>query len=408
MRRVVITGMGIVSSIGNSLSGVSEALREGRSGIIREPRFGELGFRGQLCGTVEDPDLAARLGSRKKQRYMCRHAGWAVMAAMDAITDAGLSLEQIREQRCAVVTGSGHGSSLPIRDAAEILAAGKPPKRIGPFSIPKIMASAAPANISVTLQTRGRSYAVSSACASGSHAIGLAADLIRWGREELVLTGGSDEYDEILGGCFDAMRAFSEGFNEKADGSRPYDARRDGFVPSGGAGLLVVESLQSARERGARIYCEVLGHAANSDGSDMFAPNREVAAACMRDALKDAAICPADIDYVNTHGTSTVKGDAAEVAALRDVFAGDCPPFSSSKSMTGHAFGAAGAIEAIFCALMLQQGFAAPSINIETVDPEFAQMPIVQTARELPLRRVMSNSLGFGGTNGVLILARLD
>ncbi len=408
MRRAVITGMGVVSSIGNSLNSVVGALREGRSGIVRSERFEKLGFRGQLCGTVDDPDLATRLGSRKKLRYMCRHAQWAVFAALDAVADAGLELEAIRADRCAVVTGSGHGSSLPIRAAAEILASGKPPKRIGPFSIPKIMASAAPANISVTLQTRGRSYAVSSACASGSHAIGLAADLVRWGREELVLTGGSDEYDEILGGCFDAMRAFSEGYNETGDGSRPYDAQRNGFVPSGGAGLLVVESLERAQARGARIYCEILGHAANSDGHDMFAPNREAAAACMRDAIKDSGLEAADIDYVNTHGTSTVKGDAAELAALRDVFGAGCPPLSSTKSMTGHAFGAAGALEAIFCALMLDQGFVAPSINIETVDPDFSDLPIVRSARELPLRRVMSNSLGFGGTNGVLILAKPD
>ncbi len=407
MRRVVITGMGLVSSLGNSLSTVTAALREGRSGVERIGLFQELGFRGQLCGTVSDPDLAGRLGTKKPLRYMCRHAQWAVWSAIEAIEDAGLELEALKEERCAVVFGSGHGSSYPVRDAANILAQGLPTKKIGPFNIPKIMASAATANISVTLGLKGRSYTVSSACSSSSHAIGLAADLIRFGREDRVLTGGSDEYDEILGGCFDAMRAFAESYNDEATGSRPYDVGRDGFVPSGGAGVLMLESLASAEARGARIYGEVTGHAANSDGVDMFAPDRTSAGRCIADGIRDAGLTPGDIDYVNTHGTGTVKGDLSELSALRDVFGGDCPKLSSTKSMTGHAFGAAGAIEAIFCLLMMREGFIAPSINIEAIDPAFAEHPIVRTCEEAELRHVLSNSLGFGGTNGVLVLSKV-
>jgi 3-oxoacyl-[acyl-carrier-protein] synthase-1 len=403
MRRVAVTGLGIVSSIGNNANEVLASLREARSGVVAAPEYAELGFRCQVHGRPQI-DWEAMV-DRRAARFLAAGTGYAHIAMEQAIADAGLGPEEISNERTGLVVGSGGPSTRAIVDAADI-ARNKGVKRIGPFAVPKAMSSGPSATLSTWFKIRGLNFSITSACATSTHCIGVAAGEIALGRQDIVFAGGCEELDWTLSALFDAMGAMSSGFNDcPAKASRAYDAARDGFVIAGGAGILVLEALDHAKARGAKIYGEIAGYAANSDGHDMVAPSGEGAARCMRLALESAG--GRAIDYLNPHGTGTPIGDVKEMDAVREVFAGKSPLISSTKSLTGHSLGAAGAQEAIYCLMMMQSGFVAESANIETLDPAFADLPIVRERLDRPLETVMSNSFGFGGTNGCLVMSRV-
>jgi 3-oxoacyl-[acyl-carrier-protein] synthase I len=404
MRRVVVTGMGIVASIGNSTQEVLASLREAKSGISRAEKYAELGFRSQVHGA---PSLDAdAIVDRRAMRFLGGGAAWNHVAMEQAVRDAGLEPREISNEMTGLIMGSGGPSTRAIVDAADT-ARSKSPKRVGPFAVPKAMSSTASATLATWFKIKGVSYSISSACATSNHCIGNAAELIQMGKQDVIFAGGCEELDWTLSVLFDAMGAMSSGFNETPEkASRAFDRDRDGFVIAGGAGVLILEELEHAKARGARIYAEVAGYGATSDGFDMVAPSGEGAARCMRMALRDVK---APIDYINPHATSTPIGDLKEIEAIREVFGERCPAIAATKSLTGHSLGAAGAQEAIYCILMMNNGFICESANIETLDPAFDDMPIVRNRRDdVKLGCVLSNSFGFGGTNACVVLKRLD
>jgi 3-oxoacyl-[acyl-carrier-protein] synthase I len=406
MRRVVVTGMGIVSSIGNNTQQVLAALREAKSGVVRADTYAEMGFRCHVHGA---PTLdASEAVDRRAMRFLGGGAAWNHVAMEQAIRDAGLEDAEISNERTGMVMGSGGPSTRAIVEAADT-ARSKGPKRVGPFAVPKAMSSTASATLATWFKIKGLSYSISSACATSNHCIGNAFELIQYGKQDMMFAGGCEELDWTLTVLFDAMGALSSKYNETpAKASRAYDADRDGFVISAGAGVLVLEELEHAKARGARIYGEVAGYGATSDGADMVAPSGEGAARCMRLALKDVK---PPVDYINPHATSTPIGDLKEIEAIRDVFgAGEkCPPISATKSLTGHSQGATGVHEAIYSLLMMNNGFICESANIENLDPAFADMPILRERRDdVTLGCVLSNSFGFGGTNASIVFKRLD
>ncbi|WP_137388326.1 beta-ketoacyl-ACP synthase I [Rhodoligotrophos defluvii] len=405
MRRVVVTGLGIVSSIGNNSQEVLASLREAKSGISRAKEYAELGFRCQVHGapTLEPGEAV----DRRAMRFLGGGAAWNHVAMEQAIRDAGLEPDEVSNPRTGIVMGSGGPSTRAIVEAADITRE-KGPKRIGPFAVPKAMSSTASATLATWFKIKGVNYSISSACATSTHCIGNAAELIQWGKQDIVFAGGCEELDWSLSNLFDAMGAMSSKYNATPEtASRPYDVNRDGFVIAGGAGVLVLEELEHAKARGAKIYAEVAGYGATSDGYDMVAPSGEGAERCMRLAM--AGLNGERIDYINPHATSTPAGDGPEIDAIRRIFgSGDqCPPISATKALTGHSLGAAGVQEAIYSLLMMQNRFIAESAHIEELDPAFADMPIVrQRIDNVEVNTVMSNSFGFGGTNGTLIFRK--
>jgi len=402
MRRVAVTGLGIISAIGNHADEVAESLRAARSGVVAASEYAQLGFR---CQVHAAPNVAWEgLVDRRAARFLAPGTAYAHLAMEQAIADAGLESGDVSNDRTGLIVGSGGPSTRAIVEAAHT-AKDKGVKRIGPFAVPKAMSSGPSATLATWFKIKGINYSISSACATSTHCIGAAADQIRLGTQDVMFAGGCEELDWTLSCLFDAMGAMSSGFNATpSSASRPYDRDRDGFVIAGGAGMLVLEDMDRARARGARIYAEIVGYAANSDGYDMVAPSGEGAARCMRLALEGAG--GRSIDYLNPHGTGTPVGDSKEMGAVRDVFGAKAPLISSTKAITGHSLGAAGAQEAIYCLLMMRDGFVAQSAHIDNLDPEFADLPIVRTRVDRELETVMSNSFGFGGTNGCLILAR--
>ncbi len=404
MRRVVVTGMGIVASVGNNTQEVLASLREAKSGIVRADKYAELGFRCQVHGAPTlDPSTSV---DRRAMRFLGGGAAWNHVAMEQAIRDSGVEENDISNVRTGIVMGSGGPSARTIVEAADTTRT-KGPKRVGPFAVPKAMSSTASATLATWFKIKGVNYSISSACATSNHCIGNAAELIQWGKQDMVFAGGCEELDWTLSVLFDAMGAMSSKFNDTPQkASRAYDVDRDGFVIAGGAGVLVLEELEHAKARGAKIYAEVAGYGANSDGHDMVAPSGEGAMRCMKMALET---CKAPIDYINPHATATPVGDLKEIEAIRDVFGAKCPPISATKSLTGHSLGAAGVQEAIYSLLMMQNGFICESANIETLDPAFADMPIVRERRDnVKLGAVLSNSFGFGGTNASIVLKHVD
>ena len=402
MRRVVVTGMGIASCLGNSKESVSTSLREGKSGISFNSDYAEMGLRSQVCGSV-DMDLEARI-DRKHLRFMGEAAAYAYVSLQDAISDAGLSTAEVSNERTGLIAGSGGASSKNVVWGADTLRE-KGIRRVGPYLVPRAMSSTVSACLSTHFGIRGINYSVTSACATSTHCIGVAMEQIQWDKQDVVFAGGGEEQHWSLAMMFDAMGALSSGYNETPElASRAYDAARDGFVIAAGGGMLVLEELEHARARGARIYAEIIGYGATSDGDNMVAPSGEGAVRCMRQA---AAGIDSTIDYINTHGTSTPLGDIAELNAIRQVFGETVPPFSSSKSLCGHSLGAAGVQEAIHCLLMLEQDFMAGSINIKSLDERAEGLPVLLTTREnAGISTVMSNNFGFGGTNASLVFQR--
>jgi 3-oxoacyl-[acyl-carrier-protein] synthase-1 len=404
MRRVVVTGMGIVSSIGNNTQEVLASLREAKSGVVRADKYAELGFRCQVHGA---PTLDAQeVVDRRAMRFHGGGTGWNHVALEQAIRDAGLEEREISHEMTGIIMGSGGPSTRAIVESADV-ARTKGPKRVGPFAVPKAMSSTASATLATWFKIKGVNYSISSACATSNHCIGNAMETIQIGKQDLIFAGGCEELDWTLSVLFDAMGAMSSKYNQTpGKASRAYDVDRDGFVIAGGAGVLVLEELEHAKARGARIYAEVTGYGATSDGHDMVAPSGEGAARCMRMALKDVK---PPIDYINPHATSTPIGDIKEIEAIREVFGDKCPPISATKSLTGHSLGAAGAQEAIYSLLMMNNGFICESANIENLDPAFADMPIARERRDdVTLGCVLSNSFGFGGTNASVVFKRLD
>ena len=404
MRRVVVTGMGIVSSIGNNTQEVLASLHEAKSGIVRAEKYAELGFRCQVHGA---PTLdAAEVVDRRAMRFLGGGAAWNHVAMQQAIRDSGVEEKDISNERTGIVMGSGGPSCRAIIEAADT-ARTKGSKRVGPFAVPKAMSSTASATLATWFKIKGVNYSISSACATSNHCIGNAAELIQWGKQDLIFAGGCEELDWSLSVLFDAMGAMSSKYNDTPQkASRAYDKDRDGFVIAGGAGVLMLEELEHAKARGARIYAEVVGYGATSDGYDMVAPSGEGAVRCMQMAL---GTCKAPIDYVNPHATATPVGDAKEIEALRTVFGSKCPPISATKSLSGHSLGAAGVQEAIYSLLMMNNGFVCESANIDNLDPEFADMPIVRERQDnVKIGAVLSNSFGFGGTNASVVFKRLD
>jgi 3-oxoacyl-[acyl-carrier-protein] synthase-1 len=404
MRRVVVTGVGIVSSIGNNTQEVLASLREAKSGIVRADKYAELGFRCQVHGAPSlDPEGVV---DRRAMRFLGGGAAWNHVAMEQAIRDAGLEADEISHEMTGIIMGSGGPSTRAIVEAADVTRS-KGPKRVGPFAVPKAMSSTTSATLGTWFKIKGINYSISSACATSNHCIGNAMEVIQMGKQDLIFAGGSEELDWTLSVLFDAMGAMSSKFNQTPDkASRPYDIDRDGFVIAGGAGVLVLEELDHAKARGARVYAEVAGYGATSDGHDMVAPSGEGAVRCMRMALKDVR---AGVDYINPHATSTPIGDLREMEAIRDVFGKNVPPIAATKSLTGHSLGAAGAQEAIYSLLMMSNGFICESANIATLDPAFADMPIVRERRDgVTLGCVLSNSFGFGGTNASVVFKRLD
>ena len=403
MRRVVVTGLGIVSCLGNDAQSVSESLRAGRAGISFRPEFAEMGLRSQVAG-VPDIDLDARI-DRKQKRFMGDAAAYACVALSDAIADAGLAPEQVSQLRTGLIAGSGGGSPQWQIEAADLLRS-RGVRKLGPYMVPRTMCSTVSATLATAFAIKGVSYSLSAACATSAHCIGAAADLIRHGAQDIIFAGGGEEAHWGMTCLFDAMGALSTGFNETpASASRPYDADRDGFVIAGGGGMLVLEEYEHARARGAKIHAELLGYGVTSDGADMVAPSGEGAVRCMQMAL--AGLDGRRIDYLNTHGTSTPLGDVTELEAVRAVFGDAPPPLSSTKALSGHSLGAASVHEAIYCLLMMRDGFVAGSANIATLDERAAGFPIVRESRDARLDTVMSNSFGFGGTNAALVFGRV-
>ena len=401
MKRVVITGLGIVSSIGNNAEEVLASLKTGRSGISRSESFAEQGLRSQVWG-VPDIDTKAHI-DRKAMRFMGDAAAYAYIAMDQAIEDAKLTPEQVSNFRTGIVAGSGGASSANIVASSDTLRA-KGVKRVGPYAVPKTMSSTCSACLATPFKIKGVNYSISSACATSAHCIGHAMELIQLGKQDIVFAGGGEEVDWSLAMMFDGMGALSTKYNDTPENaSRTYDADRDGFVISGGGGMLVVEELEHALARGAHIYAEVVGYGATSDGFDMVAPSGEGAVRCMQQAMEGV---DGEIDYLNTHGTSTPVGDVKELGAIQEVFGEKSPAISATKAMTGHALGAAGVHEAIYSILMMENCFVAPSVNIENLDEKATGLDIVTEAREANLDLVMSNSFGFGGTNSTLVMKK--
>jgi 3-oxoacyl-[acyl-carrier-protein] synthase-1 len=403
MRRVVVTGLGIVSSIGNDAAEVQAALRDARSGISFSPDFAEYGFRSQVWGmpTLDPTPLV----DRRAMRFLHKGGAWNHVAMQQAIADAGLEESEVSNERTGIIMGSGGPSTRIIVEAAEITQKNNSPKRIGPFAVPKAMSSTASATLATWFKIHGVNYSISSACSTSAHCIGNAYELIQWGKQDIVFAGGHEDLDWTMSNLFDAMGAMSSKFNDRpAVASRAYDVDRDGFVIAGGAGVLVLEELEHAKARGAKIYAEIVGYGATSDGYDMVALSGEGAVRCMRQALSTVK---GPVDYINTHGTSTPVGDSGEMGAVREVFGNDIPAISSTKSLTGHSLGAAGAQEAIYSILMMQNRFIGESAHIENLDPEFEGMPVVRKRIDnAKIDTVLSNSFGFGGTNATLALQR--
>jgi 3-oxoacyl-[acyl-carrier-protein] synthase-1 len=403
MRRVVITGLGIVSPIGNNISEVTESLRAGRSGIIFNEDYKERGFRSHVCGApqINLDDLI----DRKLRRFMGDGSAYNYIAMKEAISDSGLGDAEVTNERTGLVMGSGGPSTSALINAADI-ARDKGAKRVGPYAVPKSMCSTNSANISTAFRMRGLSYSISSACSTSAHCIGNGAELIQWGKQDIVFAGGGEELHWTLTVLFDAMGALSSKYNSAPDrASRPFDLNRDGFVIAAGAGVLVLEELEHAQSRGAKIYAEIIGYGATSDGVDMVAPSGEGAMRCMR--LATQSLGGAAVDYINAHGTSTPAGDMAELKAIREVFGKQRPKISSTKSLTGHSQGATGAHEAIYSLIMLKNDFIAASANVDNLDPEAGSANIVtERIDDAGLNCVLSNSFGFGGTNATLAFRR--
>ncbi|HET8711896.1 MAG TPA: beta-ketoacyl-ACP synthase I [Spongiibacteraceae bacterium] len=402
MKRVVITGLGIVSCLGNNIAAALDALQTGRSGIRFREDYKELGFRSHVAGTI-DIDFAALI-DRKQLRFMGDAAAYAYLAMQEAIADAGLTETDVSNIRTGIIAGSGGASSANLVEAADIVRS-KGIKRVGPYRVTQTMSSTVSACLATPFKIKGVNYSISSACATSAHCIGNGMELIQSGKQDIVFAGGGEEEHWTLSCLFDAMGALSSKYNDTpTQASRPYDANRDGFVISGGGGMVVLEELEHAKARGAKIYAELVGYGATSDGYDMVAPSGEGAVRCMQQAM---ATVSGDIDYINSHGTSTPAGDIQELKAVKETFGSKIPPISSTKSLAGHSLGATGVHEAIYCLLMMEHNFIAASANIETLDPEAEGVPVVRAIqKDVVLNRILSNSFGFGGTNASLVFER--
>ncbi len=404
MRRVVVTGMGIVSSIGNTVQEVTASLREAKSGIISAPEYTEFGFRSQVYGKPQ-LDWEEAL-DRKTRRFMGEGSAWNYIAMEQAIQDSGLEETEVSNERTGLIMGSGGPSTKTIVWAADITRE-RGPKKVGPFAVPKAMGSTASATLATPFKIKGVNYSITSACSTSAHCIGNGAEMIQWGKQDIVFAGGSEGLEWTLSVLFDGMMAMSSKFNDTpATASRAFDANRDGFVIAGGAGVLVLEELEHAKARGAKIYGEIAGYGATSDGFDMVAPSGEGAVRCMKMAMKDL---DCKVDYINPHGTSTPVGDTREIEAIREVFGQDIPKISATKSLTGHSLGATGAQESIYSLIMMNNGFLCESAHIEELDPDMADIPILRKREDnVEINCVMSNSFGFGGTNATLVFKRFD
>jgi 3-oxoacyl-[acyl-carrier-protein] synthase I len=404
MRRVVVSGLGIVSSIGNDAAQVTESLRTAKSGVAIAPDHITHGFK---CHVQAMPQLDwESLVDRRAARFLSEGMGWGHIAMEQAIADSGLELSEISHERTGIIAGSGGPSTRAIVAAADKTRENGSPKRVGPFAVPKAMCSGVSAALATWFKIKGVNYSISSACATSAHCIGNAYESIAWGKQDIMFAGGSEDLDWTLSILFDAMGAMSSAYNDTpARASRAYDKNRDGFVIAGGAGMVVLEEYEHAKARGAKIYAELTGYGATSDGYDMVAPSGEGAVRCMRQALTMSG--GRRVDYLNPHGTATPVGDAKEVGAIREVFAGDIPLISSTKSLTGHSLGAAGAQEAIYSLLMMQAGFACESAHIDEIDPDFADLPILRARKDVEIDTAMSNSFGFGGTNATLMFSKV-
>lgn len=404
MKRVVITGIGIISCIGNDQNEVTQSLKDGKSGIVFAPKYAEMGFRSHVHGQP-NINLEEKI-DRKILRFMGDGAAYNYLSMEQAIKDAGLEEKEISHERTGLIMGSGGPSTKNLLEAFDV-ARDKGPKRIGPYMVPRCMSSTNSATLATPFKIKGVNYSITSACATSAHCIGNAAELIQWGKQDIVFAGGGEELDWSLTLLFDAMGALSSKYNDTPSiASRAYDANRDGFVIAGGGGVVVLEELEHAKARGAKIYAEVTGYGATSDGYDMVAPSGEGAVRCMKQAM---ATMQGPVDYINTHGTSTPVGDGAELRAIREVFGDKIPYFSSTKSLTGHSLGATGVQEAIYSLLMMQHNFICASAHIETLDPDAEGMPLVrQRMDNVKLNNIISNSFGFGGTNSTLALSRFE
>lgn len=403
MRRAVITGLGIVSSIGNNADEVLASLKAGKSGITFSEQFAEKGLRSQVWGKV-DLELKDHI-DRKQLRFMGEAAAYAYLAMEQAVQDSGLTEEQVSNLRTGIIAGSGGASSQNQVDSADVLRE-RGVRRVGPYMVTRCMGSTVSACLATPFKIKGVNYSISSACATSAHCIGNALEMIQLNKQDVVFAGGGEELHWALSGQFDAMGALSSNYNDTPEkASRTYDADRDGFVSSGGGGMVVVEELEHALARGAHIYAEVVGYGATSDGYDMVAPSGEGAVRCMQMAMQDL---DTPVEYLNTHGTSTPVGDVQELKAIQEVFADNSPAISATKAMTGHSLGAAGVHEAIYSLLMLEHDFIAPSINVENLDEAAQGLDIVLETREQKLNTVMSNSFGFGGTNATLVFKRYE
>jgi 3-oxoacyl-[acyl-carrier-protein] synthase-1 len=403
MRRVVVTGLGIVSSIGNNIQEVLNSLYEGRSGVVKAETYEKLGFRCQVHGA---PNFDLDSIDRRVRRFMGDGAAWNYAAMQQAIVDSGLEENEVKNERTGIIMGSGGPSTRTIVQAADTTRE-KGPKRVGPFAVPASMSSTNSATLATPFGIKGVNYSISSACATSAHCIGNAAEMIQWGKQDVVFAGGGEELDWTLSVLFDAMGAMSTKYNETpARASRAYDKNRDGFVIAGGAGTIVVEELEHAKARGAKIYAELVGYGATSDGYDMVQPSGEGGVRCMRQAM---ASVNNKVDYINPHATSTPIGDKKEIEAIRTVFGDEIPAISGTKSLTGHSLGATGVQEAIYSILMMKNNFICESAHIDELDPEFADVPIVRKRIDnAKIDVVMSNSFGFGGTNATLVLQRYN
>lgn len=406
MRRVVVTGLGVVSSIGNNATEVTASLRDAKSGISFSSDFAEHGFKCQVWGrpNIDTTDLV----DRRAMRFLSQGGAWNHVAMKQAIADSGLEDKDYAEnERVGIIMGSGGPSTRTLIEAADITIKNNSPKRIGPFAVPKAMSSTASATLATWFKIHGVNYSISSACSTSAHCIGNAVEMIQWGKQDMMFAGGHEDLDWTMSNLFDAMGAMSSKYNDQAEtASRAYDANRDGFVIAGGAGVLVLEELEHAKARGAKIYAEVVGYGATSDGYDMVAPSGEGAIRCMRQALKTV---DGPVDYINTHGTSTQVGDSKEIGAIREVFGDKMPHIQSTKSLTGHSLGAAGVQESIYSLLMMQAGFIGESAHIQELDPEFDGVPIVRSRIDnAKIDIALSNSFGFGGTNATLVFQRYN
>lgn len=405
LRRVVVTGMGIISSIGNNVHEVLDSLKNSTSGIVAAPEYADKGFRSLVHGTIKNLKLE-ELIDRRLMRFMGDGAAYAHLSMEQAIKDAGLSDDLVSNERTGIIVGSG-GPDTPAQFEASMTAVEKGVKRIGPFAVPKCMSSTLSANLATNFKIKGVNYSITSACSTSAHCIGNAAEMIQFGKQDIMFAGGGEDLDWTLSCLFDAMGALSSKYNDTPSvASRAYDKDRDGFVIAGGGGMLVLEEYEHAKKRGATIYAELTGYGANSDGADMVQPSGEGAIRCMKMALKTA---DKPVTYINTHGTSTPVGDAKELWALKEVFGEKMPPFSSTKSLTGHSLGATGVQEAIYCILMMLHDFITPSAHIDNLDPAAEGMPIVRKLMEkVKHQTILSNSFGFGGTNACLAFSNVE